>query len=66
MADELRRGGISGLGLHTWQSVIGVSVARAEQNPVQVCLSTRNSLPVKIEYSQKTWIYRRVLEGSLA
>lgn len=35
VADELRREGISGLDLHTWQSVIGVSVARVEQNPVQ-------------------------------
>ncbi|KAG0602551.1 hypothetical protein M758_10G022200 [Ceratodon purpureus] len=35
VADELRREGICGLGLHTWQSVIGVSVARVEQNPVQ-------------------------------
>ena len=38
MADELRRQGICGLSLHTWQMVIGVSVARAEQIPVQVLL----------------------------
>lgn len=43
VAAELRRGGIRGLGLHTWQSVISASIARAEQNPFQVGISNFNT-----------------------
>jgi hypothetical protein len=34
VAGEFLRVGITSLGLHTWQSVIGASVAHAEQNPL--------------------------------
>jgi hypothetical protein len=38
VAGEFLRVGITSLGLHTWQSVIGASVAHAEQNPLLVCI----------------------------
>lgn len=36
VAGELRQIGVSGLGLYTWQSVIGASAARAAKNPLSV------------------------------
>lgn len=36
VAGELRQIGITGLGLYTWQSVIGASAARAATNPLSV------------------------------
>nr|XP_024374788.1 uncharacterized protein LOC112281948 isoform X3 [Physcomitrium patens] len=75
VADELRRGGINGLGLHTWQSVIAVSVRRVEQNPAQAsaevirildAMESDGTVPDRVIYESALSVFVKCGDGGRA
>jgi pentatricopeptide repeat protein len=75
VAGEFLRVGITSLGLHTWQSVIGASVAHAEQNPLLAAAEVSRILssmeaegisPDRMIYEAAISIYVRCGDGDQA
>ncbi|KAH9566301.1 hypothetical protein CY35_04G124300 [Sphagnum magellanicum] len=75
VAGEFLRVGITSLGLHTWQSVIGASVAHAEQNPLLAAaevsrilssMEAEGTSPDRMIYEAAISIYVRCGDGDQA